>query len=377
MSNNEYNNSVTSPLTSQSGSLQAAGQLLASQREKLGLDIKECAETLKLTNGKLMALESGDASKFTSEVFIRGYLKNYAKLLHVSEEEIMHVYGAHDTSSKALSLDEQEQQRDRANRKWWLPYVIGIVIVLTWFVVSDYSNLIKPELDTSSNSLTSSLTEKKTVNNEDQLLGSSASTSSAHTDNITSNSVAGDVSNEKSLSSDSTTLPSITDHESVETSTTVKENVIDVNSHITDQALELNQHSPLSAQVSGTGTLVNENPSAVDSAGNQLPEQAAPIEAASQSSTEGVPVLGQSLVVINDTLRFEFSEDCWIEVIDSTGSKIISDLQFENTTLELSGTAPFQIILGNARGASLQFNAKSIALEEPNADGTLRLTVGS
>ncbi len=41
-----------------------AGQLLAQQREKLGLTVEECANTLKLSVTKIKALESGDSQPF-------------------------------------------------------------------------------------------------------------------------------------------------------------------------------------------------------------------------------------------------------------------------------------------------------------------------
>ena len=116
--------------------LLAAGQALQQRREKLGLDVKECADSLKITVNKLAAIESGDKSKFNSELFLKGYLKNYAKLVNVSEEEVMHLYNAQHHTDTVVDIESEGPEKSAS--RWWLPYVMGGVIVIGWFVVSDH-----------------------------------------------------------------------------------------------------------------------------------------------------------------------------------------------------------------------------------------------
>jgi pyruvate-formate lyase-activating enzyme/transcriptional regulator with XRE-family HTH domain len=98
-----------------------AGQLLAQQREKLGLTVEECANTLKLSVTKIKALESGDSQPFLSETFIRGYLKSYAKLLNLSEEEVIEGYQSQQANYACATALEQSAD-ETATSKWWLPY---------------------------------------------------------------------------------------------------------------------------------------------------------------------------------------------------------------------------------------------------------------
>ena len=51
------------------------GEMLAQQRQKLGLSTEECAQSLKISEGKLAELETDDYSNYTSEIFVRGHLK--------------------------------------------------------------------------------------------------------------------------------------------------------------------------------------------------------------------------------------------------------------------------------------------------------------
>jgi|GEM_PF-5187061 len=120
------------------GGLLAAGQALVNQRQKLGLTPGDCAESLKITEGKLKALESGEKFKFTSEFFVRGYLKNYAKLVKITEEEILHLYHIKDQHSHAASSETEGPLNISKPSIWWLPYLVVMSIVVAWFFVSDY-----------------------------------------------------------------------------------------------------------------------------------------------------------------------------------------------------------------------------------------------
>ena len=57
-----------------------AGKALSERREKLGLTIEECSEALKISISKMKALEADNDAPFPSDIFLRGYLKNYANL---------------------------------------------------------------------------------------------------------------------------------------------------------------------------------------------------------------------------------------------------------------------------------------------------------
>jgi transcriptional regulator with XRE-family HTH domain len=65
------------------------GILLKEARESKGLEIEEAARELKIRPYYLEILESGDISSVSSEIYIVGYLKTYAKWLGISSNEIV------------------------------------------------------------------------------------------------------------------------------------------------------------------------------------------------------------------------------------------------------------------------------------------------
>ena len=57
-----------------------------------------------------------------------------------------------------------------------------------------------------------------------------------------------------------------------------------------------------------------------------------------------------------DSIRIVLTEECWIEIFDAGNEKIFYDLARPGQTLELNGTAPFSVLLGNWAAAIVEFN---------------------
>lgn len=57
-----------------------------------------------------------------------------------------------------------------------------------------------------------------------------------------------------------------------------------------------------------------------------------------------------------DRITMVVNIDCWIEIFDADNEKVFYDLARAGQTLQLSGTAPFSVLLGNADAATVEFN---------------------
>lgn len=62
---------------------QPVGEQLRQAREALGLQVGDIAQTLKLGSRQVEALESGDWQHLPGQTFIRGFVRNYARLVQV------------------------------------------------------------------------------------------------------------------------------------------------------------------------------------------------------------------------------------------------------------------------------------------------------
>lgn len=69
------------------------GKYLSSARELKGFDLHDAAQQTRISIQYLKALESEDFAKLPGEVFVRGFLKNYAKFLGLPEQDVLQKYG--------------------------------------------------------------------------------------------------------------------------------------------------------------------------------------------------------------------------------------------------------------------------------------------
>lgn len=67
----------------------AVGELLAAARQAQGLEIADVAQTLKLGARQVEALERGDWQALPGHTFIRGFVRNYARLLGMDAAMLM------------------------------------------------------------------------------------------------------------------------------------------------------------------------------------------------------------------------------------------------------------------------------------------------
>jgi cytoskeleton protein RodZ len=365
-----------------------AGQVLAERREKLGLTIEECAETLKLSVSKMKALEADDDTPFSSEIFLRGYLKNYAKLVDLPASDVLYYY---DSQRQFVSGDVEgadSQEGVQSNKKWWLPYALAAFIIAAWFVLSNDIEL-EGYLPADTAVLNGSIQVEEQLGQSGELLsGSDLGVDIDEGDSLL-NKASEEVSND-------TQLPE-------ENEPTAKDLIEPVESLIQLQqewkdgtpAESLPENSSTSSNIDNTSSAIDVpaqnvintlgeeeqhgdllNDSVVSSLDD--PEEAQiNVSLANTAPELDLPkALTTEASLVNDLLYFTFLEACWVEVIDATNKTIVSSIRKANSELLVEGRSPFSIILGNINGATLRFNDKPIDLANSSDGRTIRLTVG-
>lgn len=68
------------------------GTHLRNAREARGIDLREAAQQTRIGYAYLVAIEREDFSKLPGEVFVKGFLRNYAKFLGIPADEVMRLY---------------------------------------------------------------------------------------------------------------------------------------------------------------------------------------------------------------------------------------------------------------------------------------------
>jgi len=75
-------------------------------------------------------------------------------------------------------------------------------------------------------------------------------------------------------------------------------------------------------------------------------------------------------------LLVTYTGDCWTEITDASGRRLLFDLGKDGRTVELRGAEPFNVLFGNPGNVSLRVNGEERALPPTNRpDRPMRLTL--
>ncbi len=310
------------------------GAQLREAREARRLELAEVAAALHIESRLLQALERDDFSRLPEPVFVRGYLRNYARLLHVPEQPLLDAYqrsGVADTAPLTVRgpISNQVRSGDRPVR--WVTYVI-VLGLLALLVVWSRNQSLLPERAYSP----SADTEEREAASAQPAIAEAAQAPQA--------------------------APEV--------------DVAQTKASVANDQMDGAFASQTGAAAQSPEDLAQTQPS---SAMPRTPEKTALSTAqvaAAPEATAGAQA-EPAEAAAPDTLSLAFSANCWTEVRDATGKRLIYDLVKSGTEREVSGQAPFEMVLGDNNAVRIQLNGESF--KQPHiSDGSIaRFQVGA
>lgn len=126
------------------------GAELRKAREAQGLSLEEVANKLFLSRQRLIDIENDDFSRISSLIYARGYLRAYAKLVGVSEIDILKKFGqleiqdqrGHADLSVIARSGGKPVSKQRRYIRWINMAIIGLLIlmVVLWWHGKNHSS---------------------------------------------------------------------------------------------------------------------------------------------------------------------------------------------------------------------------------------------
>ncbi|WP_413478273.1 RodZ domain-containing protein [Vibrio hibernica] len=290
-----------------------AGEILRQRREKLGLSQKYIAQKLRLKVSVIESVESHEFGSHQVATFIRGYFRSYAKVVGISEKEILKVLelsgeGQHQHKEhmmQSFSHQTKKQKHDsHIMRITWGVLVVIIGISSIWW----WQN-----------------------HQQDTLSASSIKQDQA----VAANSVLDQTQQEDN--SDDLDLSMSSSDESQD-SDVVAQDTQELNTSSSEVAVALDAQTPQS-------------------------QEEAKIEALSQSETSNKPLV------------MNFKNDCWIQVKDSQNKILATGMKKAGESVTLTGNTPYSIILGAPEGVSITLADEPVDLSRYTAGKAARLTL--
>ncbi len=139
--------SMTDNLQQETTNLIAPGKILRDTREVRRLSQAEIASRLHLSLQIIKDIESDDYSRFPAAIYVRGYLRNYAALLEMNSEPLLHAFdvmgfadeikrqphASYVSSSVAHTVNLHRSRSQLARRASWIILGLFITLVVIWW----------------------------------------------------------------------------------------------------------------------------------------------------------------------------------------------------------------------------------------------------
>jgi len=118
-----------------------AGALLRAAREAAGLSVEAVAQQLKLAPRQVRALESDDFENLPGRTFVRGFIRNYARLTGLDANRVLEALptaaetptleapALHATAPTMAELPTSESPKARWTR-WAIPATLAAVVAV-------------------------------------------------------------------------------------------------------------------------------------------------------------------------------------------------------------------------------------------------------
>ncbi len=269
-----------------------AGALLGAAREASGLSVDAVAQQLKLAPRQVRALEENDYTHLPGRTFVRGFVRNYARLVHLDPDDVV---GALPAGATAPALEAPTLQptaptigelptTDHAKAAWtrWaIPLTLAAIVT----VAAVYEGLRPAGVP-----------------------GQAPGTEAVDAESPVSTTAAPDTTG--------TPLP-----------------------------------NPLAADQSATEAVPPGNTAQAD-----LP---APALAATGTTPATVAAAAPAS---EPTITISFGDISWTEIRDRDGRLLLSGMNPGGTEQSISGTPPFDIVIGNAADVRFTYRGKPVDL---------------
>lgn len=113
------------------------GEVLREEREKQQLSERDVANKLHLSTNYVQALEADDYEHLPEATFIKGYIRNYAKLLGVPADPLLKTFD----SMRAPVIKEPQESEPVGvalgrYKAWILLLVVAVVMVVIWLLLT-------------------------------------------------------------------------------------------------------------------------------------------------------------------------------------------------------------------------------------------------
>ncbi len=336
------------------------GERLRAARLSMGFDLAKIAGELHLTQAVVGLLEADDYSDIGARVFVRGYLRNYARIVEMPVESILRQFDEKwpdDTARQSMVRESPRlpadggPSRGLAGAMTWFMVIGLFVLFLMWW--RGYLDEIVPEQIRSG------------------LIGNGVAT-------------MGDPQPQNDETLFEGGIDGVLPDGSLRLPTAGSEIGMPVQTSQAPGTAEVDATDPAVGVSTTVMTAADESTSSVTTAdGASLAVPATAAEAVSQPGSGGLADAlttgagdgGAPVVEGAQQVVMTFSSPCWVDVRDSERKfKLFGEMP-KGSRKVLAGTPPYKLVIGNAQAVSISINGKPFDLAPYSKGNVARFTL--
>jgi len=326
------------------------GERLQAARIQQGLSIDDVAGRMHLSVNILEAIEENNFEEITAPIFVKGYLRAYARIVALDEDDMIQqyveYYSEEDPPISSTSNTIPELSAGDVRIKWTTYLVILVLAALlaAWWWNKGQNEEATISLDSQSTGAESvAPVEAEVVASEIEAASESVEQTAEPTEAAMEPAV-----------------PEASAQVEPDVVTTVESGFVEVEPGDAKsvETVVLQQPEPETTLSSDA------DPTATDA---DMPE--------AQPGSRGLPNLVAPAG--SDKLRIMVNADTWADIKDSSGYQLVYDLLRAEETVEMTGAAPFSVFLGNGHGVEIMVNDEEVDFSSRiRDDNTARLRLG-
>jgi cytoskeleton protein RodZ len=333
---------------------ESAGQQLKRAREKHNLSLSDIADAQHLRVSIIQAIEDGHYDQIDSELFLKGYVRAYAKQVGADADALILSL---DRELEPLRKEREKQELEdpladlerRRRKKRRLAKVLGIIVLLSAVALAAWKLVLEPRmLDSLPN--TSEQSESTGSPGADEAESGPGENENPEPDRQ-SEAEQGIAPVESSEPADS---PEPSNNLAMVNETEVESTADSLGSTEPENSPEtVNDLAPgtISPDETPDNEIAASEPVSIEPVATPDPV----FEESAQPGAVTAPV----------RLEMSFVSDCWVQVTDAAGDRLVASLQREGDQINVSGRAPLNVVIGAVDAVdTVRFDGEPVNLSD-------------
>jgi len=348
------------------------GETLRLARENKGWQVAEVAAQLNLTAASLVQLEAGEFERLPGHTFARGYVRAYAKLLGLEQSVLVEQFdrytGTNAAGSTVQSLGHVPEplRLSRTVLRAASAVLLLLLLLLGYFWwqerperLADLGSLGLKHIEVESADGT---TEIHPLDEPEDQAVAEALEDGEQPPVVLAPAATGETPSSEipaSAPNDAAPVP------------------VPPAAEATDSATPAAVAVPLPSTADTAAPAAPAVPAVAPSAAATVAPQVTAGTAETPAAAPVEPPAVPSVAEGEGLVQVDFSADCWIQVADARGRVLVSTVKHKGESLQMSGKAPLELRLGNARVAQVRYNGEPVEhLKNMSARGTALVKLG-